>query len=226
MYKDLCILNDPDKYKRRKLFEVLESFGFRSAYFHKGLIDKINDMGVFFWVDFNPRLDKPLIKDCPIRPTTLVETIPTIDEFLYKFSFDVGDEIGYLGSEWKIIKKYWNREVGTAEYDLKQTNSSFFWNSKTLHGVPSEDLLGRGEGSNTNIERNMVVKFLKNGDLYKVLEENCEMKHPETREWIQCVIYQQYKKLVDGEYQDVSDPKIFVRERKEFLEQFLLALDF
>ena len=72
----------------------------------------------------------------------------------------------------------------------------------------------------------MIVKFLKNRDLYKVLEENSEMKHPESREWIPSVIYQSYKKLVGGEYQDVSDPKIFVRERKEFLERFLPALDF
>lgn len=72
----------------------------------------------------------------------------------------------------------------------------------------------------------MIVKFLKTGDLYKVLEKNSEMKHPESREWIKCVIYQQYKKLVEGEYQDISDPKIFVRERKEFLEQFLPVLNF
>ena len=72
----------------------------------------------------------------------------------------------------------------------------------------------------------MIVKFLKTGDLYKVLEENSEIKHPESREWKKCVIYQQYKKLVDGEYQDISDPKIFVRERKEFLERFLPAFDF
>lgn len=72
----------------------------------------------------------------------------------------------------------------------------------------------------------MIVKFLKTGDLYKVLEENGEMKHPESREWIKCVIYQQYKKLVGGEYQDIFDPKIFVRERKDFLNKFLPALDF
>lgn len=72
----------------------------------------------------------------------------------------------------------------------------------------------------------MIVKFLKTGDLYKVLEESSEMKHPESREWIKCVIYQQYKKLVEGEYQEISDPKIFVRERKEFLERFTPVLNF
>ena len=72
----------------------------------------------------------------------------------------------------------------------------------------------------------MIVKFLKTGDLYKVLEENSVMKNPESREWNKCVIYQQYKKLVGGEYQDISDPKIFVRERKDFLNKFLPAFDF
>lgn len=72
----------------------------------------------------------------------------------------------------------------------------------------------------------MIVKFLKNGDLYKVLEENSEMKHPESREWIPSIVYQSYKKLVGGEYVEVTEPKNYVRERAEFLERFLPALDF
>ena len=72
----------------------------------------------------------------------------------------------------------------------------------------------------------MIVRFLKNGDLYRVLEENSEMKHPESREWILSVIYQSYKKLVDGEYIEVTEPKTYVREKAEFLERFLPAFDF
>lgn len=72
----------------------------------------------------------------------------------------------------------------------------------------------------------IIVKFLKTGDLYKVLEENSEMKHPESRDWIPSVVYQSYKKLVDGEYIEVTEPKIYVRERQEFFERFLPALDF
>ena len=72
----------------------------------------------------------------------------------------------------------------------------------------------------------MIVKFLKTGDLYKVLEENSEMKHPESREWIPSVIYQSYKKLVDGEYVEITEPKNYVREKKEFIERFLPVLDF
>lgn len=72
----------------------------------------------------------------------------------------------------------------------------------------------------------MIVKFLKTGDLYKVLEENSEMKHPESREWIPSVIYQSYKKLVNGEYIEVTEPKTYVREKTEFLERFLSAFDF
>lgn len=72
----------------------------------------------------------------------------------------------------------------------------------------------------------IIVKFLKTGDLYRVLEENCEMKHPESRDWIPSVVYQSYKKLVNGEYVEVTEPKVYVREKAEFLERFLPALDF
>ena len=72
----------------------------------------------------------------------------------------------------------------------------------------------------------MIVKFLKTGDLYKVLEKNSEMKHPESREWVPSVVYQSYKKLVDGEFIEVTDPKTYVREKEEFLERFLPTFDF
>lgn len=72
----------------------------------------------------------------------------------------------------------------------------------------------------------MIVKFLKSGDLYKVLEENSEMKHPESRDWIPSIVYQSYKKLVGGEYVEVTEPKVYIRERQEFFERFLPAFDF
>ena len=214
---DLCIFNDPDKNKRRKILEVLESFGYETVFSLKRHIDDFTDMDQFFWVDsgnWNFKLEVPMIKYWPIRPWTKVETILTIDEFLEKFPLEIGDIVLYLNSNWKIIKKYWNIRVGAVEYDLMSVSDS----KEILEKIPEEKLI--------KFNDYMIVKFLKNGDLYKVLEENSEMKHPESREWIKCVIYQQYKKLVGGEYQDISDPKIFVRERKEFLEQFLPVLNF
>lgn len=110
---------------------------------------------------------------------------------------------------------------------MKGINFLFFLSLKIPQNSPQNPLNPNScEITKLKLEYIMIVKFLKTGDLYKVLEENSEMKHPESREWNKCVIYQQYKKLVGGEYQDISDPKIFVRERKEFLERFLPAFDF
>lgn len=214
---DLCILNDPDKNKRRKILEVLESFGYETVFSLKRHIDDFTDMDQFFWVDsgnWNFSLEVPMIKYWPIRPWTKLESILTIDEFLEKFPFEIGDMVLYSNSNWKIIKKYWNVRVGTVEYDLMSMSDS----KEILEKIPAEKLI--------KFNDYMIVKFLKNGDLYKVLEENSEMKHPESREWIPSVIYQSYKKLVNGEYVEVTEPKVYVRERQEFFERFLPALDF
>lgn len=76
------------------------------------------------------------------------------------------------------------------------------------------------------MENKIVARFDKTGNLYKVLEENSEMKHPTSREWIPAVIYQSYKKLVNGEYVEETEPKKYVREKREFLERFTLVFDF
>ena len=137
---DLCILNDPDKNKRRKILEVLESFGFEPVFSLKRHIDEFTDMNQFFWVDsgnWNFKLDTPMIKYWPIRPWTMVETFYTIDEFLEKFPFEVGDTVFYSNFNWKIIKKYWNVWVGTVEYDLISVSDS----KEILEKIPAEKLI-------------------------------------------------------------------------------------
>jgi hypothetical protein len=110
---------------------------------------------------------------------------------------------------------------------MKRINFLFFLSPKIPQNSPQNPLNPNScEITKLKLEYIMIVKFVKTGDLYKVLEENSEMKHPESRNWIPSIVYQQYKKLVGGEYQDISDPKIFVRERKEFLERFLPVFDF
>ena len=53
------------------------------------------------------------------------------------------------------------------------------------------------------------------------------MKNPETREWENCIIYQEYKHCTPEGYVEVpeSERKIFVREKKDFLRKFTLSLD-
>ena len=52
----------------------------------------------------------------------------------------------------------------------------------------------------------------RNGGKYKILHE-CLMKDPSTREWLDCIVYQQF-----GNYEK---PMIFVREKSDFLSKFL-----
>lgn len=55
----------------------------------------------------------------------------------------------------------------------------------------------------------MIYKFIKTGNLYKILEDNAEMKDPTTRNWIKCVIYQ-----------SLETDKIYVREIQDFNKKF------
>jgi len=52
----------------------------------------------------------------------------------------------------------------------------------------------------------------RNGGKYKILHE-CLMKDTSTREWLNCIVYQQY-----GDYEK---PMIFVREKSDFLSKFV-----
>ena len=61
--------------------------------------------------------------------------------------------------------------------------------------------------------KNLYV-FKETGNLYEVLDDNAEMKNPETREWIKCVIY---KSLDSG--------KTYVREETDFREKFKSCYD-
>lgn len=65
----------------------------------------------------------------------MVDKIFTIDKFLEKFPFEIGDEVVYLDSNWKIIKKYWNEEIGTVEYDLESETK------EVLKKIPAENLV-------------------------------------------------------------------------------------
>ena len=73
----------------------------------------------------------------------------------------------------------------------------------------------------------MYAKFLKTGDIYKILNDRCEMKDPETREWLRAVSYRKYKVLANG---DLVEPgpefqgRVFVREFKDFNKKFELCL--
>ena len=51
------------------------------------------------------------------------------------------------------------------------------------------------------------------GGKYKILADDYKMKDPTTREWLDCIVYQQY-----GDYEK---PLTFVREKKEFLSHFI-----
>lgn len=72
-----------------------------------------------------------------------------------------------------------------------------------------------------------VVEYEGTKNHYKIIQENALMKNPETREWENCVIYQEYKHNTPKGYIEVpvEDRKIFVREKKDFLNKFTLCLD-
>ena len=72
-----------------------------------------------------------------------------------------------------------------------------------------------------------IVEYNASKNRYVVLVEKALMKNPETGEWLESVIYQQYKNLVDGEYVPVSEEgkMTFVREYKDFWNKFTLCLD-
>lgn len=134
----LCIFNDPDKNKRKNIMRILKSFGAEPVFSLERHLDEFDDLDNFFWVDFISEEfnTPPIIKPYPIRPwRTVVDKIFTIDEFLEKFPFEIGDEVVYLDSNWKIIKKYWNEEIGTVDYDLKSETK------EVLEKIPAENLV-------------------------------------------------------------------------------------
>jgi hypothetical protein len=59
--------------------------------------------------------------------------------------------------------------------------------------------------------KDKTYKFKKSGNLYKVLEDKAEMKDPETRKWVECIIYKS---------EDTG--KIYVREKSDFRKKFEL----
>lgn len=71
-----------------------------------------------------------------------------------------------------------------------------------------------------------IVEYDGTKNRYLVLSDNARIKHPETREWMPGVIYQEYKHLTsNGYYEDVATPNIYVREKEEFKQKFSLCLD-
>lgn len=73
-----------------------------------------------------------------------------------------------------------------------------------------------------------IVEYGETKNHYAVLVEKALMKNPETKEWIDCVVYGQYKQVNEvGEYIEVpeSERMIFVREYYDFWKKFSLCLD-
>ena len=82
------------------------------------------------------------------------------------------------------------------------------------------------------MEDELLVRFIKTGNLYKVVDYNSTMKHPVTRKWEPAVIYKAYKILEpNGTYRDIDESdgsevaKNFVRLKDEFLQKFEPVLD-
>ena len=75
------------------------------------------------------------------------------------------------------------------------------------------------------MEKHTIVEFYRPHNRYKVMSEKSKMKHPETGDWIDSIIYQEYQILVDGEYVDSKEQNVYVREKKDFLTKFYPVLD-
>jgi hypothetical protein len=83
------------------------------------------------------------------------------------------------------------------------------------------------------MEDALLVKFIKTGNLYQVVDYNSTMKHPVTRKWEPAVIYKAYKILQsDGTFRDIDESedgsgitKTFVRLKSEFVQKFEPVLD-
>lgn len=78
----------------------------------------------------------------------------------------------------------------------------------------------------------LLVKYIKTGNLYKIVDYNATMKHPVTRKWEPAVVYKSYKILQpDGSFRDPDESdgseisKNFVRLKSEFLQKFEPVLD-
>lgn len=76
------------------------------------------------------------------------------------------------------------------------------------------------------MNRNKIMIYPKTKNLYEVLNNSSEslLKNPETRDWMDAVIYREYKKYdsLTGNYNEVpeSEKKIFVREKIDFFNKF------
>lgn len=69
------------------------------------------------------------------------------------------------------------------------------------------------------IMKDCIYKFRRTENLYKVIDIAL-MKNPVSREWEECVIYEQYKHYDDGAYFDVLPKMTFVRELTDFNKLF------
>jgi hypothetical protein len=73
-----------------------------------------------------------------------------------------------------------------------------------------------------------LVRYIRTGNLYKVIDYNAIMKHPITRKWEPAVVYRAYKILQsDGELRDIDEAadgveatKLFIRLKSEFEQKF------
>ena len=72
-----------------------------------------------------------------------------------------------------------------------------------------------------------VVEFYKTKNHYEILDESALMKDLNSGDWVEAVIYREYKELICEEYVEITDrPKqTFVREKRDFNKKFSLCLD-
>lgn len=77
------------------------------------------------------------------------------------------------------------------------------------------------------INNKKIVEYDETKNHYIVLYESALIKNPETMKWVECVIYQSYKKSTPFGYEEIpeEEKKIFVREKKDFMSKFSLCLD-
>lgn len=72
----------------------------------------------------------------------------------------------------------------------------------------------------------IVVESKSTKNHFELLEENIVVDIPKIKDTVSCVIIQDYKELnSDGTYSEVSNKKVHVMTKTDFLSRFELCLD-
>ena len=64
-----------------------------------------------------------------------------------------------------------------------------------------------------------IAEFSRTKNKYKILFDSVKMKNPETRQWQDCVVYQDYIHF-DNPDVIIEDGQIYVRELTDFNNKF------